>query len=219
MSDQHHKPGKPCKPCKHCKHSEECKHISDEEAIEKANKCYSENYKLCHLREEATKHFVILTCMDARIDVEDLAGLHPGEAYILRNAGGRATDDMIRSLILVTRLFAVDEYFIIHHTDCGLEKIDDSQVRQLLRENLGPCTLDGTCERNPNNRDRFHQSDYVAFLAFENLKQSIIDDVYKVRTNTLISKKVRIHGYIYDVHTGKLHEVKEASKIGQPIEC
>ena len=182
-----------------------------QELIKKGNRKYVKNFPedLVHASEEATGHFAILTCMDSRIDPNDFAGLNPGVAYVLRNGGGRATEDMIRSLVLSTRLFGVDEYYVVHHTDCGLEKVTDPEVRSLLRENLGPCTIEGGCEHSGRgNRDKFHQSDYVAFLAFEDLKQSVIDDVHILKNHPLVSKHVKVYGYIYDVHTGKLCKVK-----------
>ncbi len=192
--------------------------ITNNQAIQQADQIYANNFTDGNLPEEASKHFVILTCMDARIDPNDFAGLHPGEAYILRNGGGRVTSDMIRSLLLVTRLFGVDEYFVIHHTDCGLEKFDDSDIRELLRTNLGPCTPQQSCGRDDHNRDKSGNADNLHFYSFPNLKQSVIDDVRLLRNNPLISKKVRIYGYIYRVSNGKLEEVEEASRIGARID-
>lgn len=159
--------------------------------------------------EEAKKHAVIITCMDSRISIPDLIHLKPDQVYVLRNAGGRITDDMVRSSAMAIRLFKVDIISIIHHTDCGLEKVDDQQMRQLFRENLGPSHLHDH-EVQKHNRDKYHSSDYVAFLAFEDLEQSVINDVARLRENALISKKVGILGYVLNIKTGKLKLVAKS---------
>lgn len=188
-----------------------------EKDILAADKKYAAHFHKSSLTEEAKRHVAILTCMDARLNIDAFTGLKLGDAYILRNAGGRASDDMIRSLVLATRLFAVDEYFVVHHTDCGLEKVSDPEMRELLQKNLGPCKLHEKCPKAPDNRDRYRESDYVAFLAFEDLEKSVIDDVVRIRSNPLVSKHVTIHGYIYDVDSGELHPVRAANEKGKPI--
>jgi len=173
------------------------------EEILAGNKIYvKKSHHHCE-SEEAKKHAIIITCMDARIVVTELIHLKPDQVYVLRNGGGRVTEDMVRSAALAIRLFAVDIVCIIHHTDCGLEKVNDLEVRQLLRENLGPSHLHDH-EVQKHNRDKYHHSDYVAFLAFENLEKSVVNDVGILRENPLISKKIGILGYVLDIKTGKL---------------
>lgn len=116
---------------------------------------------------------------------------------------------MVRSAVLAIRFFNADTVFIIQHTDCGLEKVDDPTVRKLLHQNLGPSHLSDT-NVEKGNRDKYRQADYVAFLAFDNLKKSVTDDVYKLRNNKLVSKYVNILGYILDIDTGKLELVAKS---------
>ena len=181
----------------------------------KRNEKHVEKHGKKHESEEAKKHVFVLTCMDARIQEADY-GFKSGEAYFCRNGGGKVTDDAIRSAVLTIRLFAVDTIFIIQHTDCGLEKVSDPKVRELLRRNLGPAHLGEDVPKERGNRDVNHNSDYIAFLAFEDLRKSVIHDVFRMRSQPLISKKVGIFGYIYDVDTGELTKVEGASSPGSP---
>lgn len=179
------------------------------EEILAGNKLYvKKSHHKCE-SEEAKKHAIIITCMDSRINVLSLIHLEPDQVYVLRNGGGRVTEDMVRSAVLAIRLFKADIICIIHHTDCGLEKVNDLEVRQLLRQNLGPSELDNH-EIQKHNRDKHHNSDYVAFLAFEDLEKSVINDVARLRENSLISKKVGILGYILNIETGKLKLVAKS---------
>jgi carbonic anhydrase len=173
-----------------------------EHKIVKGNKKHVSRHSGKHESEEASKHVAIISCMDARIPTLEVLGFKQGQAYLCQNGGGRASDDAIRSVVLAIRLFAVDTIIIMHHTDCGLEKVDDPHVRRLLRETLGPAQLGDKTGIDKNNRDKYHQSDYVAFLAFENLEKSVLDDVAKLRENPLVSREITIYGYIYDVDTG-----------------
>ena len=181
-----------------------------EKHLIKGNKKHVEKHCHKHDPEEAKKHAIILTCMDARIDPLSFGDFGYDDVYVCRNGGGRATDDMIRSIVLAVRLFAADHVFVVHHTDCGLEKVSDPHVRELLYESLGPGHLNGDTESGKDNRDKYHQSDYVAFLAFEDLKRSVTDDLGKLRQNPLLSHHVTLSGYIYDVDTGKLTPVGKA---------
>lgn len=163
--------------------------------------------------EEASRHAIILTCMDARIDPLQFGHFGYDQVYVVRNAGGRASDDMIRSMILTIRLFAVEEIIVVQHTDCGMEKVDDPTVRHLLHETLGPAHLgDKVKGHDKGNYDKYHQADYIAFLAFPEVEQSVVNDVAKLRQNPLISKKVKLAGYVYDVETGKLRKI-DTSKV------
>jgi carbonic anhydrase len=191
----------------------------NEEKILRGNKHHVANFTddLAQLTFEATKHFAILTCMDPRIDPCKILRISEGDAYVIRNAGGRASDDAIRSLVVSTRAAATTEYFVIHHTDCAMAKFNDAEMREDLKRNLGPCKLHGKCPISPCNRDKIGNADYVAFLTFKDLKKSVIDDVKRLREQPLISKKVKISGYIYDVHTGKLIRVRKACEAGLPI--
>lgn len=177
-----------------------------EKQISEGNDKYVKHLERCHHKyqsEEAKKHGIMITCMDARIDPLALVGFEVDEIYVMRNGGGRVTEDMIRSAVLAIRLFDADIVYIIHHTDCGLEKVDDQHVRELLYQSLGPAKLDDH-NVSKHNRDKYHNSDYIAFLAFKDLEQSVIDDVARFRQNSLVSSKVDILGYVLNIDTGKL---------------
>lgn len=160
-----------------------------------------------HQPEETPIHAIIIQCMDWRIQSFEIDGFKSEECYIIRNGGGRVTDDAIRSAVLAIRLFAVDKVFIIHHTDCGLEKVSDPQVRELLHKSLGPAHLGDKIEFDKHNFDKYRQADYVAFLAFESLEQSVVNDVVRFRQNVLVSERVAVSGYVYDVDTNELKRI------------
>lgn len=187
------------------------KSVGIEYQIERKNKKHVELHPHKHQPEEAKTHTLVISCMDWRLNDLDF-----GPSYTCRNAGGRATDDMIRSAALTIRLFAVENIIIVHHTDCGMEKVDDPTVRKLLQKNLGPGHLGEHLHYDKHNSDKYQESDHVAFLAFDDLEQSVINDVVRLRRSPIISNKVTIFGYIYDVDTGELIKVKRACEIGKP---
>ena len=191
---------------------------TNEKQLLRGNQKYADKFTddLKNLTFEATKHFAILTCMDPRIDLCKCLGIKEGDAYTIRNAGGRASEDAIRSLVVSIRAAAVTEIFVIHHTDCAMQKFTDDEMRADLKKSLGPCKLHEKCPFAPCNRDKIGNADYVAFLTFKDLKKSVIDDVKRLKEQPLISKKVKISGYIYDVATGKLIRVRKACLLGQP---
>ena len=179
-----------------------------EKKILKGNKKYAEKHGKTHEPEEAKSHTIIITCIDYRIDTNDFLGLKPSDrTFVFRNAGARVSDDAIRSILLVVRLFAVDQIIVIPHTQCAMEKVSDKKVRELLRESLGPGHLHGDTASGKHNRDEFHQSDYISFLAFENVEQSVRNDIAKLKQNPLISQNIAISGYVYDVDTGEIKSV------------
>src|SRR5438034_11478752 len=98
------------------------------------------------------RRFAILTCMDARLDPAKYAGLVEGDAHVIRNAGGRATDDAIRSLVISHKLLGTLEWFVIHHTNCGMELFSDGVMADLLEDDLGTATFDGKKWSNPHHR-------------------------------------------------------------------
>lgn len=165
--------------------------------------------------EEPSKHAMIITCMDSRINPLSFGDFKLGQVYVFRNGGGKVSDDAVRSTVLAIRLFAIDTIFIVQHTDCGLEKVSDTEMRHLLYKSLGPAHLGEDVSKEHGNRDKNHNSDYVAFLAFTDLEKSVIHDVFRLRQQPLISERVSIFGYIYNVETHKLYRVKEASSPGK----
>ena len=108
-----------------------------------ANNSYAKDFgDKGNLGMPPARGFVVLTCMDARIDPAKLAGLREGDAHVIRNAGGRASDDAIRSLVISYKLLGTREWFVIHHTDCGMETFTDETMRSLLASSLTTATLD-----------------------------------------------------------------------------
>lgn len=160
-----------------------------------------------------TRRFAVLTCMDARLDPVKFAGLADGDAHVIRNAGGRASDDAIRSLIISARALGTREWFVIHHTGCGLQGCTNEQLADLLAESLEPDGMDAS-ERKPGS----DQGHLIDFLPFDDLDRSVVDDVARIRDHPLVSGRVPIYGYVYDVDTGLLREVAAASKIGEAAE-
>lgn len=161
------------------------------------------------------RKFAILTCMDARLDPAKYAGLSEGDAHVIRNAGGRASDDAIRSLIISHKLLGTREWFVIHHTDCGMELFTDEIIRDLLSRSLSTATIDEKGWRNVEEKGGSHAGDHIAFLTFKDLAASVIEDVKRIKNHPLVPGDVSVYGYIYDVKTGKLLEVKYAS--GKPV--
>ncbi|ORX42339.1 carbonic anhydrase [Piromyces finnis] len=162
------------------------------------------------------RKFAIVTCMDARLDPAKFAGLAEGDAHVIRNAGGRVTEDVIRSLIISHKLLGTQEWFIIHHSDCGMQIFSNDIIHYLLSESLESANIDehGTWY-NPVKKGGSEAGQYINFLPFKHLEKSVIDDVTVVRNHPLIPKHIPIYGFYYDVKTGKLVEVPEATEIGK----
>jgi carbonic anhydrase len=139
------------------------------------------------------RHVAILTCMDARIHPETALGLSVGDAHMIRNAGGRASDDAIRSLIISSRLLGTNEFAVIHHTDCGMVTFTNEQLRQKLAAEAGT------------------DASGIDFLPFPDLRQSVVDDVHRILDTPHLDDSITVSGYIYDVHTGNLEEVVPAA--------
>ena len=162
------------------------------------------------------RRFALLTCMDARIDPAKLAGLAEGDAHVIRNAGGRASDDAIRSLVISHKLLGTDEWFVIHHTNCGMLLFTDDVMRDLLARSLATATYDGTRWTDPGGGGGSRAGDFIPWLTFKDLAASVVSDVERIRHHPLVPSSIPIHGYIYEVTTGRLVEVPRATKAGQP---
>lgn len=161
------------------------------------------------------RHFAILTCMDARLDPAKYAGLSEGDAHVIRNAGGRASDDAIRSLIISHELLGTQEFFVIHHTNCGMEYFRDDIMRGLLAQSLKTARLDDSGWHAVGSGGGSLEGEYIAWLTIKDLAQSVVMDVQRIRSHPLVPKNIPIYGYIYDVKTGKMNEVAEATAIGK----
>ena len=161
------------------------------------------------------RHFAILTCMDARLDPAKYAGLAEGDAHVIRNAGGRASDDAIRSLVISYKLLGTREWFIIHHTDCGMELFTDEIIRDLLSRSLETATVDASGWRDIGSGPGSRAGDAIDWLTISDQSGAVVEDVKRVRDHPLVPKTIPIYGYIYDVKTGKLNEVAEATEAGK----
>lgn len=150
---------------------------------------YARHFHPDRLTAAPTRHFTVLTCMDARLDLFRLLGLEVGDAHIVRNAGGRATDDAVRSLVLSSHRLGTREFAVIHHTGCGLFGVTNAELH---REVTAATGVD---------------SAWLDFHPFDDLGESIRDDVERIRTCALLPRDAVVWGAIYDVATALLHVV------------
>jgi len=184
--------------------------------ILQANDAYAADFgNKGDLSARPVKRVAILTCMDARIDPAKVLGLREGDAHIIRNAGGRASDDAIRSLVISYKLLGTQEWVVIHHTECGMRSITDGAIAELLASSLEPASFGpdgfydtGAGPGSPEGR-------YVHWLTFTDQTQCLVDDVVRLRQHPLVPGYIPIYGYIYDVKSGRLIEVPEATAAGQ----
>ena len=154
-----------------------------------ANRRYAASFTKSALPAPPARHVAILVCMDARIDPAKALGLEEGDAHVIRNAGGRASGDAIRSLAISQLLLGTREVIVIHHTDCGMLTFSNDDLRRKIRADLGV------------------DASNVDFLPFSDLAQSVRDDVATLRQSPLLLKDAPISGFIYDVKTGGLTPV------------
>jgi carbonic anhydrase len=161
------------------------------------------------------RHFAILTCMDARLDPAKYAGLSEGDAHVIRNAGGRASDDAIRSLVISYKLLGTKEWFVIHHTDCGMELFTDEIIAGLLENSLETATVDSSGWRDVGKGPGSTNGKYIKWLTIAHKEKSVVEDVQRIRAHSLVPKNIPIYGYIYDVKSGKLIEIPDATKVGK----
>ncbi len=188
------------------------------QAVLTANQEYATNFGYKgDLALPPSRHFAILTCMDARLDPAKYAGLAEGDAHVIRNAGGRASDDAIRSLIISYKLLGTREWFVIHHTDCGMQLFTDSIIRELLANSLETAVIDENGWRDVGQEPGSTEAEFVDWLTFKDLAESVFVDVKRIRNHPLVPATIPIYGFIYDVKTGKLLEVPHATEIGRAI--
>src|SRR5262249_196543 len=143
------------------------------------------------------RRFAFLTCMDARIDPAKLAGLTEGDAHVIRNAGGRASDDAIRSLVLSYKLLGTNEWFVIHHTNCGAELFTDEVMRDLLAQSLATATFDGTRWTDPASGGGSREGDFIDWLPIKDRTESVVTDVKRIRQHPLVPRSIPSYGYLY----------------------
>jgi carbonic anhydrase len=160
------------------------RHVSVIDELLQANARYAERHDAGDLPAPPARRVAIVTCMDARIVPSEMLGLRPGDAHVIRNAGGRA-QDALRSLVISQRLLGTTEIMVIHHRGCGMLGLADEDVRARLGAD------DGAME----------------YLGFADLEQSVRDDVELLRASPLILEDATIRGFLYDERTGRLEEV------------
>ena len=163
--------------------------MSELQKMLQANEGFVADFDRGGLQIPPARGVAILTCIDARIDPAKALGIDIGDAHVLRNAGGRASDDAIRSLTISSWLLGTREFAIIHHTDCGMTMFTDDVLRDKIRNEKGVDVGD------------------TAFLTFSDLDQSVRDDVETIRSLESLPADVSISGYVYDVRTGAIREV------------
>jgi carbonic anhydrase len=164
--------------------------VSVADELLKANEEFSRNFTLGELSHRPKRKVAVVACMDCRIPLEDCLGLNPGDAHIIRNAGGIATEDALRSLIVSHHLLETQEFIIINHTDCGLLKVKEYELRRHLTEKTGAIA-----------------SEPAHFYAFDDLEENVRRQVQRVKEHPWIPKHIPVRGFIYDVKTGRLTEV------------
>lgn len=181
--------------------------------ILKANSAYAQDFDNGQLASPPARNFAILTCMDASMDPAKIAGLSEGDAHVIRNAGGRASDDAIRSLIISHKFLGTTEWFVIQHTGCGMATVTDAEIAQLLEEDLETAVHNGQCWENPqressaNTKPGSDLGHSIHWHTIADLQQSVLDDVKTIQNHPLVPSHIRVHGFIYDVKTGQLGRV------------
>jgi carbonic anhydrase len=157
-----------------------------------SNERYAAHFAKGDLPMPPGRQVAILACMDARLDPARALGLEEGDAHVIRNAGGRASDDALRSLIISQQLLGTREVVVIHHTDCGMLTFSNDDLR---------AKLAGQFDADPQAID---------FLPFADVAQSVRDDVATIRSSPFVPDDIPVSGFIYDVHTGRLEPVPES---------
>jgi carbonic anhydrase len=161
--------------------------VTDE--LLKNNERYAASFDKGHLPLPPARHVAVVACMDARLDVHELLGLAEGDAHVIRNAGGGVTDDAIRSLVISQRLLGTREIVLVHHTDCGMLTFTDEQLRRQIQADTGI-------------RPAF------AAEAFSDLDEDVRQSIARIKASPFVPHKDAIRGFVYDVKTGRLREIK-----------
>ncbi len=181
-----------------------------------ANAAYSSTFgDKASLALSPARRFAVLTCMDARLDPAKFAGLAEGDAHVIRNAGGRASDDAIRSLVISYKLLGTREFFVVHHTDCGMEFFSNDMMRGLLASSLETAALTAEGFRDVGQGPGSRAGEFIEWLTIPDQRQAVLDDVQRIRNHPLVPGSIPIYGYLYDVKTGKLVDVEGAAEAGK----
>lgn len=162
--------------------------ITDE--LLEANRKYAHEFRYGHLPMPPGRNVAVLACMDARLHVEEILGLKAGDAHIIRNAGGVATTDAIRSLLISHHLLGTQEFVIVNHTDCGMLTFKDDDLRTRLEKESGTAVVEP-----------------VHFYAFPDVKENVRRQIQRLKAHPWIPERIPVRGFVYDVKTGKLEEL------------
>jgi carbonic anhydrase len=166
--------------------------VTDE--LVRNNESYARKFDKGSLPMPPAKHVAVLACMDARLDVHKILGLNEGDAHVIRNAGGVATDDAIRSLVISQRLLGTNEIVLVHHTDCGMLTFTDDEVK-------------GQIESDTGIRPHF------ALESFSSLEDDVKQSIARIKASPFIPNKSNVRGFVYDVKSGKLNEVEARAAV------
>src|SRR5437870_5004482 len=163
--------------------------MSQTEQLLRNNEAYAKSFKKGSLPLPPSRKVAVLACMDARLDVNKILGLEEGDAHVIRNAGGVATDDAIRSLVISQRLLGTEEIVLVHHTDCGMLTFVDDEVKAQIESETGI--------RPP-----------FALEAFPDVETDVRQSMARIKASPFIPRKESVRGFVYDVRTGALTEVR-----------
>ncbi len=179
-----------------------------------ANAAYAQEFGAkSQLALPPARHFAILTCMDARLDPAKFAGLAEGDAHVIRNAGARASDDAIRSLVISHKLLGTREWFVIHHSDCGMEFFTNDVIANLLDHSLETATLDDKGWHDVGKGPGSTAGHFIDWLTIGDQNESVAADVKRIALHPLVPHDIAIYGYIYDIKTGRLVQVPGAKRV------
>ena len=157
------------------------------------NRDFAAGFELSGMAAPPARSLAILTCMDARLHPERFLGLQIGDAHVIRNAGGRASDDAVHSLIISSQLLGTREFLVIHHTDCGMLMLSNSDVHERLTAATGA------------------DASHIDFLPFDDLEEGVREDVRRIRQSPFIPAEASITGHVYNVDTGLVTPVAGAA--------
>ena len=152
----------------------------------------------------------IITCMDSRLDPIRISGLSAENTHVIRNAGGRVTNDAIRSMIIAHKFLGTKDWQIIHHTDCMVGKLTDEIIQEALAFNIEPAEFDGDVWQNNKSSDINDQSNSISQIewqTFTDLEQSLIEDIEIIKSHPLIPDDINISGYVFDLSNDELKPI------------
>ena len=158
-------------------------------ALLEANQRFAATFDKGNLPAPPARHVAVLTCMDARLHPAAFLGLAIGDAHIIRNAGGSASDDAIRSLIISSRLLGTREFLVIHHTGCGMLSFTNAELQNRLKQETGA------------------DASGIDFMPFTDLEASVREDVRRIRESPFLDKAITVSGFVYDVRSGRLQRI------------